>query len=195
MSFCGRRRYIDVSGKCHNIVGKTVHEIEKIVKDSKKSNNGSDLTFGSNSDGKMCGPDKYCDRREYSCKEKGEGNAPCNRDEHCKGFCWNKTKCHGKRKNGEGCERDEQCKGFCNYNTKKCNNLKPSELNYGCNRDAQCEGWCHVKKGKTEGVCKKLKIPNPDSPVDVECDRHEQCQHHCISGACSLRPGETTCKP
>ena len=63
MSFCGRRTYTDVSGKCHNIVGKTVHEIEKIVKDSKKSYNGIDLTFGS---GDTCYAKEGSDTKGFS---------------------------------------------------------------------------------------------------------------------------------
>ena len=128
------------------------------------ANKSTDQYTQSNSDEKMCGPDKYCDRGE--CIEKGGTGAKCHLHEHCKGYCWEPgsgpKNCQPTRDVNTGCEEDEQCTGFCNYNTKKCNDLKLSDLDYGCNRDAQCEGWCHVKKGETEGVCKKLKIPNPD---------------------------------
>ena len=43
MSFCGRRTYIDANGKCHNIAGKTVHEIKALV------NKPNEFTFGDGS--------------------------------------------------------------------------------------------------------------------------------------------------
>ena len=36
MSFCGRRTYKDADGECHNISGKTVHEIKLLVEGNEK---------------------------------------------------------------------------------------------------------------------------------------------------------------
>ena len=48
MSFCGRRTYIDSNGKCHNIQGKTVHEIKALVNKILKKNNQNNTNTNTN---------------------------------------------------------------------------------------------------------------------------------------------------
>ena len=65
MSFCGRRTYIDSNGKCHNIQGKTVHEIKALVNgnviQNTDNNQNTDNTFGSSSSDITDYPDMVLD--------------------------------------------------------------------------------------------------------------------------------------
>jgi len=92
MSFCGRRTYKDENGKCHNIAGKTVHEIKALVNGNVIHNNkNNNSVFGSNLETK-------CDENNMIINSKlcsGHGSQMCdppNYDFPCK--------CHANESDG-----------------------------------------------------------------------------------------------